>query len=257
MYDFWSLCLLFFFIYNVIADIDTSKPDDMDDFDDNRAEGYKSHSDIKAKWRFLNRNSLPIEQAPFASQQLSPSKHFYKIPIQESTSILLSLRNLGESTFNITSLTGYLHAAHRFSFYVQNNTVRRLNSVLFPNSEISVEYRFIPWSKLPSVDYVFSCDIAYKLLINQETESKRLPIEYKYKFMNVTINLYDHAPMNWIDFQLLFMTISILVFWGICGYIVFMNYGGFQTRKHKENNRYPHKIGYCLFIQIILNLVIM
>ena len=52
--------------------------------------------------------------------QLLSSKYFSKLPIQESTSILLSLRNLGESTFNITTITWYLHAAHRFGFYVQN-----------------------------------------------------------------------------------------------------------------------------------------
>ena len=120
MYDFWSLCMLFLFIYNVIADIDPNKQDNLDDFDDNRVEGYKSHSDIKTKWTFINRPSLPIEQAPFAQQSLSPSKVFYKVPIAASSSILVSLRNLGETTFNITKLTGYIHAAHRFSFYVQN-----------------------------------------------------------------------------------------------------------------------------------------
>ena len=121
MYDFWSLCLLFVFIYNVVADVDPTKQDStLDDFDDNRVEGYKSHSDVKTKWQFLNRQLAPIEQAPFAQQSLSPSKVFYKIPIGQSSSILLSLRNLGESTFNVTTLTGYIHAAHRFSFYVQN-----------------------------------------------------------------------------------------------------------------------------------------
>eukprot|EP01084_Bolivina_argentea_P317427 550353_1 len=213
MYDFWSLCILFFFIYNVIADTDPSKSDN-DDFDDNRIEGYKSHSDIKTKWRFINRISLPIEQAPFASPQLSPSKTFYKIPMTESTSILLSLRNLGESTFNITSITGYIHAAHRFSFYVQNNTARQLNSILYPNSEITLEYGFMPCSDLPLVDYTFSSDIEYKLLIDEEKENKRLVIEYKYNYINVTINIYDSQPMNWIDFQLFFMTISIIIFWG-------------------------------------------
>ena len=117
MYDLWSLCLLFFFIYNVIAD---NKDQNLDDFDEIQVEGYKSHSDIKTKWQFLNRQSLPIEQAPFIKPALSPSKFFYKIPIAQSSSILLSLRNLGETTFNITTIQGYLHAAHRFSFYVQN-----------------------------------------------------------------------------------------------------------------------------------------
>eukprot|EP01084_Bolivina_argentea_P122340 216793_1 len=219
MHESWSLCLLVLSLCNVFGDTDAPNPSDMDDFDDNHMEGYRSHSDLKWKWQFMNIDSLPIAQAPFAKPQLSPSKVFYKIPMQQSTSILLSLRNLGESAFNITSITGYIHAAHRFSFYVQNNTARFVDVVLAPSSEISLEYRFIPWPGLPAVDYVFSGDIEYDLVMKTESETQGpsrgvLPsVEYKHKFMNVTINIYDPAPMNWIDFQLLFMSISITIFW--------------------------------------------
>ena len=120
MYDLWSHALLFLFVYHAVADRVGLKQDAMAEFEDTSVAGYKSHRDIKTKWQFLDRNPFPIEKAPYAKGHLSPTKQFYKLPLTESTSILVTLRNLGDFTFNITSITGHLHAAHRFSFFVQN-----------------------------------------------------------------------------------------------------------------------------------------
>ena len=106
-FDFWSFCLLSIFIYNTLVASSGNNE-------------YKSHSDITAKWKFIDRNSFPIAEAPFASSLQSPSKQYYKIPMKQTTAILLSLRNSGDSSFNITSISGNLHAAHRYSFHVQS-----------------------------------------------------------------------------------------------------------------------------------------
>merc|ERR1712228_379781 len=222
-FDFWSLFLLFTFIYNALSD----------------SNAYKSHSDIKAKWRFINRNPLPIEQAPFASAAQSPTKHFYKIPMKQTTAILLSLRNLGESTFNISSITGYLHAAHRHTFHVQNIPSRSIQSILQPNSEISFEYQFLPWHGLPAVDYVFSADVKYKTLIDEEMESKRISNEYLYNFVNVTVNIYDSAPIyNLFDFELFFMFISMAIFWMFVA-IIFYELWWFPNQVAQGNTPLP------------------
>merc|ERR1719203_1675319 len=176
------------------------------DMDGKGMDGYKAHPDIKVKWRFMDRNSFPIDEAPFARTQQSPSKYFYKLPMKQPTAILLSLRNLGESAFNISSIQGSLHAAHRYSFHVQNNPLRSIQSILAPHSELTFEYQFVPLPELAAFDYVFSGDIRYKLL-QREGE------EYNYNFVNVTVNFYDYStPFKLIDFELLFMLISMAIF---------------------------------------------
>ena len=82
-------------------------------------------------------------------------------------------------------------------------------SELKPNSELTLEYRFVPYDGLPLVDYVFSCDLSYNL----EKDDGSL-LEYKTKFLNTTINIYDKSA-SWkiIDFEFIFMLISIALFW--------------------------------------------
>ena len=126
-------------------------------------------------------------------------------------------------------------------------------SILRPNSEISLEYRFAPWRGLPLVDYVFSCDVEYQILIDQETESKRLPIEYKNKFMNVTINIYDSNPMGYIDFQLFFMTISIFIFWAFIG-ILFYEFWWIPNQEAQGKQPLPTKdFVFMVYKQYVLN----
>jgi len=216
MCDLWSFVLLFLFVYGAFAaDRVGSREDGMVDFEDESVSGYKSHTNIKTKWQFVDRSPYPIEKAPFAKAYLSPSKQFYKLPLTESTSILLTLRNLGDFTFNISSISGYLHAAHRFSFFVQNSTTRPIHSLLGPHSEMTLEYRFVPWTGLPAVDYVLSGDVEYAVIVPPKSgiESDPISIEYSNQFMNTTVSIYESNPFRYLDFELLLMVVLIVLFW--------------------------------------------
>ena len=68
----------------------------------------------------VNRISFLISQASYSTPQLSPSNEVYSIPFNEETIILITVRNVGRKNFNITHITGYLHAAHSFDFLVEN-----------------------------------------------------------------------------------------------------------------------------------------
>jgi len=127
------------------------------------------------------------------------------------------MRNLGHQMFNITSITGHLHAVHSFDFYVENYTERLLTSApLFPRSDLSLEFRFQPWEGLALVDYVFSADVKYSLITDKGTQ------KYIEKVANITVMVYD--PRQMFDFELLFMFVLIVAFWGVVGWAAYAFY---------------------------------
>ena len=169
----------------------------------------------------VNRISFPISKASYSTPQLSPSKEVYSIPFYEETMILITVRNVGRKNFNITHITGYLHAAHSFDFLVENYMERVMNVQLSSYNELTVEYRFEPWNGLPSVDYVFSCDLGYILQLTSRMDNIGNNdidfLAFQSKFANVTISVYDSSKL--IDFELFFMLILILGSWGAVAWV--------------------------------------
>ena len=102
--------------------------DAFDEFYSNDEYRYQSHRDLKIKYTFVNRDSFPISQASYSTPQLSPSKEVYSIPFNQETIVLITVRNVGRKNFNITHITGYLHAAHSFDFLVENVSSQLTNN---------------------------------------------------------------------------------------------------------------------------------
>ena len=87
---------------------------------------------------------------------------------------------------------------------------------------------------------MFSGDVEYQMLIDEESESssKQISSEYKYNFVNVTVNLFDSAPMKLIDFELFFMLISMSIFWMFVG-VLFYELWWFPNQLAQGNTPLP------------------
>lgn len=85
-----------------------------------RVPTYRAHGDIKTKSWLIGRDSFPVENAQYTNAQLSPSSEVYRVPVGEPTTIVFSLRNIGDKTFNVTSSVGYLRAYHKYTFAVDD-----------------------------------------------------------------------------------------------------------------------------------------
>ena len=98
-----------------------------------------------------------------------------------------------------------------------------MNVELSSYSELTLEYRFEPWNGLSSVDYVFSCDLGYILPITSRMDNIGNNdidfLAFQSKFANVTISVYDSSKL--IDFELFFMWILILGFWGAVAWVAY------------------------------------
>merc|ERR1712228_1098931 len=79
----------------------------------------------------------------------------------------------------------------------------------------------------------------YKTLIDEEMESKRISNEYLYNFVNVTVNIYDSAPIyNLFYFELFFMFISMAIFWMFVA-IIFYELWWFPNQVAQGNTPLP------------------
>lgn len=88
---------------------------------------------------------------------------------------------------------------------------------------MTLEYRFVPWTGLPAVDYVLSGEVEYNVMVPAKggDEDEFVAVEYRNQFMNVTVSIYETNPFRYLDFQLLLMVILIAAFWLFVGILFY------------------------------------
>lgn len=114
-----------------------------------------------------------------SNNQLKP-----EFPAGEEVVALLGLTNTGDRTYNLSYIGAHLHSAYDFSFFIQNFTVRAVNQLLPPQSEVTVEYRFTPDERLEPADFHLSGWIFY----NATEPATDI---FRSTWVNATVEVYE------------------------------------------------------------------
>lgn len=125
--------------------------------------------------------------------------------------VLLSLSNAGDTTFNITYVGAYLHSPFDLSYYIQNFTVKSIGAELVGSSQLSVEYTFTPDKQLEPLEFWLSGFIDYN-----DTEDGTY---HRSIFTNGTIELVDVRDA--FDLKGLTTYLIIIAFIGAIFYFAF------------------------------------
>merc|ERR1712217_931775 len=94
---------------------------------------------------------------------------------------------------------------------------------LRPHSEMSLEYRFVPYPGLPAVDYVLSGDVEYftKIPLAGGDDDEFMDFKYQTQFMNTTVSIYESNWFRFLDYQLVIMLMMMVMFWIFCGILFY------------------------------------
>jgi hypothetical protein len=182
----------------------------------------RPHGDVKSKAWIANRDSFSVDDARFTNADLSPSTDVYRIPLREPTSIVFTLRNVGDETFNVTTVRGYLRAFHKYDFAVDTYPPMAIgDGLLEPHSEATFEWTLAPYPDLQSAEYVLSVDVAYAMDVPTIVSTVSTD-DYSQNVLNVTIAVSDSSTMSAIvDVELWFMLMMIVVLGLIAGAVVY------------------------------------
>lgn len=163
--------------------------DDDDEFGDEHASSSFGHPDVESSYLF-------------------PKYPDNKIKLGQEATLVVVLSNAGSETFNLTDVRAHLHSAYDFTYYIQNYTGKDPNAVLYPNTEVSLEYTFVPDKTLETLEYWMSAYVTYNDTNNRVFRST---------FTNTTIELIEGDSVFTVNQFFTYFLVAAGI--GLVGYV--------------------------------------
>jgi len=167
---------------------------------------------------FVGEDELGIEeeQVITASPDVIPSSVFSRhpdgrLPLGKVIELVLGFKNIGQKSFNVTSIHGSFRYPGEVSIYVQNFTAWRGGSLVRPGQHLTFLYYFYPDELLEPKDYIFVSTVAYSDEENQN---------YTTTFYNATIYMTELSTS--FDFQTVFTYFFLLSLVSLIGYVIYL-----------------------------------
>jgi len=156
----------------------------------------------------------PLTDMPDASEDIVTSFYYPKypdlrFPAGEIVTVLCSVRNQGDSPYNITAMMGSLNAPFNFDYHLQNYTLQSLGVFLTTSQEITFEYTFKLHENLDPSEYQLAHTVFYE---NSEEA-------FSTTFFNKTVEVY--LPPIEIDWGSILKTMIVLFGIGATVFITF------------------------------------
>jgi len=168
---------------------------------------------------FVGDEELGIEEEEIitSSPDVIPSSLFSRypdgrLPLGKVIEAMLGFKNIGQKSFNVTSIHGSFRYPGEVSIYVQNFTAWRGGALVRPGQHLTFLYYFYPDELLEPKDYIFISTIAYNDEENQN---------YTTTFYNGTIEMIEQPTT--FDFQTVFSYFLILGVLSLIGYVIYLN----------------------------------
>lgn len=79
----------------------------------------------------------------------------------EIITVLVSFFNTGDDAFNVTNVGASLHSPYDYSYYIQNFSEVEYGTIVGPEQQLTLEYRFRPDPSLEPVDFLLSGYVTY------------------------------------------------------------------------------------------------
>ncbi|EKX39456.1 hypothetical protein GUITHDRAFT_76400 [Guillardia theta CCMP2712] len=135
---------------------------------------------------------------------------------------LCGFSNLGDKSFNITNLKGYLISPYDYSMYIQNFSEVPAYTEVKKGEEGTLMYRFLPDPALEPREYMLTLTVDY---IDADKE------EYQTAFFNSTIEIVESQSA--LDSRVLFGRFLTVCFLGILGLVGNAAYSRFMPKRRK------------------------
>jgi len=159
------------------------------------------------------------EQVIIASPDVIPSSVFprfadARLPIGKLIELLIGFKNIGQKTFNVTSIHGTFRYPTDLSVFIQNFTYWRGGAIVRPEQHVTFQYFFFPDELLEPKDYIF---IATALYTDEDN------VNYTTTFYNGTIFMVEEITS--LDFQTIFTYFMIIAILGLVAYVLYSTLG--------------------------------
>jgi len=166
---------------------------------------------------FVGDEDLDVEEKITSSPDVVPSSAFTRfsdgrLPLGKVVELILGFKNIGQKSFNVTSIHGSFRYPSEMTIYVQNFTAWRGGSLVRPAQHLTFLYYFYPDDLLEPKDYAFISTVSY---------SDEENVNYTTTFYNGTIYMIEESTS--IDFQTIFTYFLLLSVVALIGYVVFLN----------------------------------
>lgn len=124
-----------------------------------------------------------------------------QIVVGEEVTTLITLRNEHPSHINVTYITGSINSDKAFNIYLHNFTTRPYFSVVPPEGEQSLEYRFATPVNMPARQFRLAMTVFYE-------EDGPRPLKHAATFFNSTVEVIE--PERLVDTEALGLYLTLL-----------------------------------------------
>jgi len=171
---------------------------EADDDDEEKPEGDDEEKEVELK------------PSPHVSTAIIfPDFAEKKFTLSDKVTLLVGIKNTGETALNITGVQTRLHSPFDYKYIIQNFTYREVGMTVEPRREASLEYVFQPDKGLEPIEYHLSAYIDY----NDSAQ-----IEYRSFVYNDTVELIEKSSS--FDAKQFFSYFMLLGGVGLVGYIL-------------------------------------
>eukprot|EP01118_Nematostelium_gracile_P008857 TRINITY_DN2956_c0_g1_i1.p1 TRINITY_DN2956_c0_g1~~TRINITY_DN2956_c0_g1_i1.p1 ORF type:complete len:288 (+),score=80.62 TRINITY_DN2956_c0_g1_i1:132-866(+) len=138
-------------------------------------------------------------------------------PLGKEINVLIGVENVGEESFNVTSISAALRYPTDWRYFIQNYTRVAQFVTVQPGDQTTFLYRFMPDAMLEAREFGLSGQLFYSDLHGNNFTSY---------FFNQTISLIESSDS--IDAQTLFTYVGVI---GVAGLILFVVYKSVGAEK--------------------------
>lgn len=124
-----------------------------------------------------------------------------QIVVGEEVTTLITIRNEQASNINVTYITGSINSDKAFNIYLHNFTTRPYFSIVPPEGEQSLEYRFAAPINMPARQFRLAMTVFY------ETQGPN-SLKYASTFFNSTVEVME--PERLVDTEALGLYLTLI-----------------------------------------------